>query len=229
MFLESALRQGVWPLWNPGSDGGVPFAAPSAALYPPDLLLTWLLGARGVLRFGPPLHVFLAMLGAFSLGKTLRLSSWGAWAAGALYGASGFVLSGVNLLPLVQASAWAPFLVAAGLRVAERPSARRTACLAVLLALATSTLCGEIVLQATFLTLVLLPRWPTRRALAGGARRRRAGPARDRALAAAALGRLARQRAKPRFRAERTRSPTRRPPECCSRPRCPRSSATFTP
>lgn len=178
MFLEAALRQGVWPLWNPGADGGVPFGAPSAALYPPDLLLTWLLGARGVLRFGPPLHVFLAMLGAFSLGKTLRFSNWGAWAAGALYGASGFVLSSVNLLPLVQASAWAPWLVAAGLRLAERPSARRTACLAALLALATSTLCGEIVLQATLLTLALLPRWPTRRALAA-------------ALVAAALSLLA--------------------------------------
>jgi len=168
VFLEDALRQGVWPLWNPGSDGGAPFAAPSAALYPPDLFLTWLVGARGVLRFGPPLHVFLAMLGGFFLGKTLRLSSWGAWTAGASFGASGVVLSGVNLLPLVQASAWAPFLVAAGLRVAERPSARRTACLALMLAFSVSTLSGEVVLQATLLTLTLLPSWPRRRALVAG-------------------------------------------------------------
>jgi hypothetical protein len=178
LFLEGALRQGVWPLWNPCSDAGAPFAAPAAALYPPDLLLTWLLGARGVLRFGPPLHLWLAMLGAFGLGKTLRLSAWGAWAAGAFYGASGFVLSGVNLLPLVQASAWAPFVVAAGLRLAERPSLRRTACLAALLALAISSLCGEIVLQAMLLSVALLPRWPKGRVAAA-------------ALVAAALALLA--------------------------------------
>ena len=105
VFAEQSLRQGVWPLWNPTADAGAPFLL----AYPPDLLLLLLAGAKGALRFGPPLHVLLAMCGATALAQRLGASRRGGWAAGFFYGLSGFLLSSVNLLQMLQAAAWAPW------------------------------------------------------------------------------------------------------------------------
>ncbi|MCK7480644.1 MAG: hypothetical protein M0C28_28020 [Candidatus Moduliflexus flocculans] len=77
-------------------------------------------------------------------------------ARGAAYGLGGFLLSTVNLLPLFQASAWAPWVVAAMVGAAREPSPRRTATLAVLAALQVSTLAAEIVVQTAAVGLVLL-------------------------------------------------------------------------
>jgi len=166
VFLESALRQGVWPLWNPSADAGAPFVAPVAAWYVPDVALAWLAGARGVLAIGPPLHVWLAMAGAFGLARQRGASGLGAFTAGAVFGLSGFVLSCVNLIPILQGAAWAPLAVLALLRLVEQPTPRRTGILALVVALQASTLAGEIVVQTAFLSLLLLPRRPERRALA---------------------------------------------------------------
>ena len=79
VFLEGSLRQGIWPLWNPTSDGGGPFLMAD----PTDLVLVGLLGAQKALRLALPLHVLLAMCGATLLGRRLGAGAWGAWAAGA--------------------------------------------------------------------------------------------------------------------------------------------------
>ncbi len=155
VFLEAALRQGIWPLWNPFVDGGAPFLAS----YPPDILLTGILGARGAIALGPPLHLWLAMFGARALARQFGVGGLGAATAGALYGLSGYLLSCVNLLPLLHACALAPLLTLAALRLAERPTGQRTAALALALALQSSTLAGEIVLQSMLFTLGL---WPAR-------------------------------------------------------------------
>jgi hypothetical protein len=143
--------------------------APVAAWYVPDLVLTWLFGARATLAWGPPLHVFLAMAGAFRLGRVLGFGAWGAWTAGALFGFSGFLLSCVSLLPLLQASAWAPLIISSVLRLVANPSPRRTAAVAAALVLQISTLLGEIVVQTALFALALLPRRPGRRAVAATA------------------------------------------------------------
>ncbi len=158
VFLEGALRRGIWPLWNPLVDGGAAFLA----AYPLDVLLTAGLGARGALALGPPLHVWIAMMGARALARHLGIGGLGALTAGALYGLSGFLLSCVNLLPLFHACALAPLLALAALRLAERPTPERSGVLAIVLALQLCTLAGEIVLQTLLLTLVLWPR-PTKR------------------------------------------------------------------
>jgi hypothetical protein len=156
-FLARSLNLGVWPLWNPTSDGGAPFLLS----YPIDLLLVLGGGARTAITLGPPLHLFLAMAGASLLARHLGARAWAAWATGAIYGLSGFLLSCVNLLALLQAAAWAPWVILAFLSLLAEPSWRRVATLALLAALQASTLAAEIQFQTALAALVLAPdtRW----------------------------------------------------------------------
>ena len=123
VFLERSLAQGVWPLWNPTSDAGAPFLAVDAV----DLALVGLSGVSGALRFGLSLHQLIAMAGASWLAAGLGLGAWGIWAAGLFYGLSGYFLSTVNLFELNHATAWAPWVVAALVRLWSEPGPRRVA------------------------------------------------------------------------------------------------------
>jgi hypothetical protein len=161
VFLERSLRQGVWPLWNPTSDAGAPFLMAD----PADLLLVGLLGAERALRLGPPMHLGLAMAGASWLAAVLGLGRLGVWAAGLFYGLSGYVLSTANLFELLHATAWAPWVIGATLRLWEAPSRRRIAALALLGAVQVSTLGAETVLQTAVISLALLVVPPDRRRL----------------------------------------------------------------
>src|SRR5262245_7995992 len=95
-FLAQSLRAGIWPLWNPGSDGGGPFLN----AYPPDLLLAAIGGPRLAMGAGVFLHAWLAACGTSVLARRLGAGPRGAWAAGAVFALSGVMLSLVNLLPL---------------------------------------------------------------------------------------------------------------------------------
>jgi hypothetical protein len=161
VFLEGALRRGVWPLWNPTSDAGAPFLA----AYPLDLLLSGLFGARAALHWGAALHLWLALLGGSVLARRLGQGPWGSLTAGLAYGLSGYVLSCANLVQLYQAAAWAPWVLAAGVGVAQAASRRGVVALAVVLALQASTLGGEILLLTIASLPFLLGRLPGRRAL----------------------------------------------------------------
>jgi hypothetical protein len=163
VFVEHALRQGIWPLWNPMAQAGAPFLLS----YPVDLGLLVTVGARATLAVGPPLHILIGMWGACTLGRRLGMGRWGAWVAGATFGASGYMLSLVNLVPLLEGASWAPWILAAFLSAFETPSLRRIAVLAVLGALQLSTLAGEIVLQTAVMCVVLMPRKPSRRVVGG--------------------------------------------------------------
>lgn len=154
-FLSRCLQQGVWPLWNPGVDGGGPWPPP----YPVDLLLLALGGARFALAVGPPLHLFLALTGGTALARRLGLGGWAAWTAGTVYGLGGFSLSTVNLLPLFQAVAWAPWVLTAFLGLLARPSWNAVARLALVASLQVSTLAGDFVAQTALAGLFLLPDW----------------------------------------------------------------------
>jgi hypothetical protein len=165
VFLERSLRQGVWPLWNPTSEAGAPFLITD----PLDLLVVGSMGADRALRFGPALHLVLAMSGATWLAAGLGMRWWGAWAAGLFYGLSGYVLSSVNLFELFHASAWGPWVVSAALRMWAAPEPRRVACLALLGAIQVLTLSAETVVQTALFGLALLPGRPDRRRLRGTA------------------------------------------------------------
>ena len=115
VFLERSLGAFVLPLWHPGADAGAPFLL----LYPVDLVLVALFGARGALAMGPVLHTVIASVGAAALGRRLGLGVPAAWTCGLVFALSGFMLSAVNLIPLHQAAAWAPWVV-----LADRKSTR---------------------------------------------------------------------------------------------------------
>lgn len=168
VFVADALRQGVWPLWNPTLDAGSPYLL----AYPVELALLALTGARGALVLSPALHVWLAMCGVALLARDVGGSRRGAWFAGAVFGLSGLVQSSLNLPPLAHATAWAPWLVVLYLRAWRQPSARNAGLLALVAALQASTLAVEVALQTLLVACALtptLPRGPQWRAFGAAA------------------------------------------------------------
>jgi hypothetical protein len=150
-FASEALRQGVWPLWNPTLNGGQPFLL----AYPVDLLLLLGGGWHATLGVGQALQLLVALTGMTVLARRLGMGPWGSWLAGAVYGAGGFLLSLVDLGFLFEAAAWAPWVVAAYLAALQHPGGRRLAAFSALLALQTSTLGAEVVLQTALVAVVL--------------------------------------------------------------------------
>jgi hypothetical protein len=159
VFVASALRHGVWPLWNPTADAGAPFLM----AYPVELVMLAVLGARRTLALAPPLHVLLAMCGMTVLARERGLRATASWMCGAAFGLSGYLQSSLNLFELSHGASLAPAVIAAYLRCLRLPSRRRIALLAVLAALQASTLAGEVALQTAIAALVLTPAVPSRR------------------------------------------------------------------
>lgn len=155
VFVERALREGVWPLWNYTSDFGAPFLLAD----PLDLALLAGPGAAWSMRLLPPLYLWIGMVGVTALARRLGQSLGSACAAGLLYGASGLVLSSVNLFEYFHGLSWAPLVVAAFLALWDAPSGRRVAIFAGLAAALMATLSLEIMLQTALVGLVLIPRW----------------------------------------------------------------------
>lgn len=153
VFAAASLEQGTWPLWNPTADAGAPFLI----VYPVELALLALAGARFTLAVGPPLHVLAAMCGATWLAREIGVSRWGAWFAGAAFGLSGYLQSSLNLHELSHGAALAPWVIAAYVRLVRSPSGPGAAALAALSALQLTTLAAEAVLQTALAALVLTP------------------------------------------------------------------------
>jgi hypothetical protein len=111
-----AWHEGSWPLWNPAASFGQPMLADAnnQILYPPTPLLTilrpWTYYSLYVF-----LHLWLAGAGASVLGRRLGLGWRAAWAAGALWMASGPLLSLIDTWNQMAGAAWMPWAVAAGL------------------------------------------------------------------------------------------------------------------
>ena len=164
VFVSRALAQGIWPLWHPGADAGAPFLM----AYPVHLLLLFLAGPQATLALSPALHLLIAGGGAAALARRLGASPEGAAVSGGVFGLSGLMLGSV-LYPVFLAAAWAPLAVERFLALASGPSPRRAATLAFVLAVQASTLGVEAVLQTALFGLVLLPRWPGRRAAVAAA------------------------------------------------------------
>ena len=82
---------------------------------------------------------------------------------GGVFGLSGLMLGSV-LYPVFLAAAWAPLAVERFLALVLAPSPRRAASSRPRVAVQASTLGVEAVLQTALVALVLVPRWPGRRA-----------------------------------------------------------------
>ncbi len=117
-----ALRSGYVPVIDPYDGGGEPLLGnPNAVpLYPDNLLylvapVLWAFNAHFWL------HLLLAPLAAYWMGRAWGLSRGASWAVGVTYATSGFFLSQLNFYNLVAGAALAPAFVAAVLTVGRRP------------------------------------------------------------------------------------------------------------
>lgn len=178
-YQAAEFAAGRVPFWNPYVHEGE-FMLPS--FYPPDLLhvldsspefVSWLL----------TLHVPLAALAAYALGRARGMSQPGAFACGTVYALGGFALSTLNLYTFLQALALAPFVVLTCERAAAR-GGRWVGGAALALAASLTTLALEIVAQAVALG-VMLALWRDQPA---GEPKPAAGTAAARLGAALALG-----------------------------------------
>ena len=152
-FLDVSLRNGEFPLWNPLSYCGMPFAADpqSSACYPPHLLRSILTPAYDpfattvsihILRF---LHLLWAGLGVVLLCRLYKLSI-----PASLVGAFAFMFNAFNIIYFTEffvyslVIVWAPWVLWAAKRAflsKKREDILIYSCLAVLF-FALSTLAG---------------------------------------------------------------------------------------
>lgn len=179
--LGRALREGAWPLWEPGLGFGQPLLAdPSVQVLYPVTWLTLLLPWGAAYTAFVLVHLFVAFLGAARLAARFGAGRTGSWVAGLVFVLSGPVQSALNLWHHFAGTAWMPWVVLAADAVARRPSVRSTLLLAVALAL--QILAGSADVCAMTLALALVLATP--RLLA---RRRGMGRAAASGLAALAL------------------------------------------
>lgn len=157
-YQASELAAGRLPFWNPYVHEGE-FMLPS--FYPLDLLhvfssspefVSWLL----------TLHLPLAALGAYALGRTRGMSQPGAFVCGTVYSIGGFSLSSLNLYVFLQALALAPLVLLTFERAVSR-GGRWVASAALTLAISLTTLAVEVVAQVVALG-VFLAIWHEARA-----------------------------------------------------------------
>jgi hypothetical protein len=91
LFAREQLRAGVFPSWNPYVLGGTPFFANAQTeLASPFLIPQWLLPFNYALGVVAALKLWTAGLGAYFLGRELRLSFWPAILAGACFALCAF-------------------------------------------------------------------------------------------------------------------------------------------
>lgn len=119
--LVRAVAEGAWPVWDPYPGFGQPMLANpnTQVLYP----LTWLNLALRPWTFYTlyfVLHLALAGLGARLAARRLGASAAAATAAGALWLASGPLLSLGNLWNHLAGAAWLPWALAAALTPGPR-------------------------------------------------------------------------------------------------------------
>ncbi len=120
-----AMAEGRFPVLDPYRAGGQPLAGnPNAVPFYPDNVLYLVAPMLWAFNAHFWLHLLLAAPAMYLLGRAWGLGPRGAWAAGVVWGTSGFFLSQLNYYNLVGGVTLAPALVAAVLRLGEvRPRA----------------------------------------------------------------------------------------------------------
>lgn len=168
-WQSEAMRDGFMPLIDPYRAGGQPHLGNpnTVALYPSNLLylfapFLWAFNAHFWM------HLLLAPVGAFWLARRLGLGRGGAWAAGVFYGASGYLLSNLNLYNLIAGAALIPAFAASILSLSSNSGRSwRLAAVAGLWCLL--ILAGDPMTAAIGLVIGISTLWvvgPNRRALA---------------------------------------------------------------
>jgi hypothetical protein len=124
--LHRSLAAGAWPPWDHTVAFGVPLVAnPNQQAYYPPAWLALLVAPWRAYTLVVFLHVTLAAAGVYRLTRRYAVSRVAALTAGALYGASGPLLSFVNVWHHLAGAALLPWIVLAAERTVERPCRRR--------------------------------------------------------------------------------------------------------
>ena len=123
MLVGSDLRAGHLPLWNPYIWSGTPLLAGfnAGALYPATLLFA-VLPVGLAWSLGQALTYALAGTGVMLLVRRLGLGALPAWLAGFCFAWSGFMMSQLRHIGLVEGMAWAGWILL-GLDHLSRPDA----------------------------------------------------------------------------------------------------------
>lgn len=118
-YAAERWRAGALPLWNPYTDGGMPFAgeADHGSFYPPSLLLHGLTGDRWSLFYGLELfalaHMGLAIAATYGLLRGLGCGAPAALFGGLAYGLGSVFVARAAQVSLVCAQAWTPLVLGA--------------------------------------------------------------------------------------------------------------------
>jgi hypothetical protein len=113
-FTGDWLRKGDLPLWNPFLSLGGTHAGDtlSPVFYPLHPLLAVALGSW-LYGYDAALHVFVAALGTFALGRRLELSNTAALLSALAYALGGFTFGHLQHLNVIVGLAWIPVVLAA--------------------------------------------------------------------------------------------------------------------
>jgi len=109
LFARRSLRSGEIPLWNPHQFCGAPFVAngQSAVFYPLNILF-WFLPPARAFGWSAFLHIFLAGVFMFALGRETRLSLAASLLSAISFMFCGFIITWLELPTLVNAAIWIP-------------------------------------------------------------------------------------------------------------------------
>ncbi|MGH7856596.1 MAG: hypothetical protein ACREQY_04640 [Candidatus Binatia bacterium] len=111
-FVGRSIRQGDAPWWMPGIYTGFPAlaAVEVGSLYPSNLLLFGLLEPYAAIAWAQLLSLFIAGAGALLLAREYRLAPEAALLVGGSFCLSGFFVSHLRQLNMVDAACWIPLL-----------------------------------------------------------------------------------------------------------------------
>jgi hypothetical protein len=175
-YLAERLLRGELPLWDPWTESGTSILGQTTpGLFHPFTLLYLALPFDAAFKLNHLLTLLLAGVSAFLLARKLGASHWAAFAAGAVYAGSGYLVTqAAGNLPYALGAATVPLAVALFPRLLYRPSWARLFWAA--LVLGTCELAGEP--QSMLFAGVIGAAYAVARDLLGaqaGARSRRAG------------------------------------------------------
>ncbi|MEP6757547.1 MAG: hypothetical protein ABJA67_18750 [Chthonomonadales bacterium] len=121
--MQSTLKSGRIPLWNPYVLCGQPYIGnPQSWVFYPTTVLLFFTSASKALAVNNFIHVVIAGLGYYKLLRHITANRLGALVGGLLFAGSGFVVARFQFPTMVMAYAWVPWLLFTALRVTDKPT-----------------------------------------------------------------------------------------------------------
>ncbi len=113
VFLAEHLKQNQIPLWTPYQQNGFPFLAEAQTgiFYPPNLILLRLLPTPLAFNWSIILSYFILSFGTYFFLKTLKLDSIAAFFGSLVITFSGFFITHLKHVPLLQVAAFLPWIL----------------------------------------------------------------------------------------------------------------------